>query len=247
MRPRASYLICATPRSGTTLLCDLLTQTGQAGAPQSYYRRQDMGGRAKGWGLAQDASVAFDRAYLDAVLRAGAGETDVFGLRLMWGTVGELCERLDRLFPEVKTTADLLAQAFGAVTYVHVSRQDKVAQAISLLRAEQSGLWHLAADGTERQRSGPAGVIGYDERRLVALVDELERDDAAWAGFFADAGVTPVSVRYEDLAVRPEAVVGEILQGLGCASTSPVAPRTARMADEISQAWRARFREERGR
>src|SRR5919202_4203540 len=35
--PRLSYLVCATPRSGSTLLCDVLTSTGVAGRPQEFW------------------------------------------------------------------------------------------------------------------------------------------------------------------------------------------------------------------
>ncbi len=34
-----SYLICATPRSGSTLLCGLLESSGVAGHPASYFNR----------------------------------------------------------------------------------------------------------------------------------------------------------------------------------------------------------------
>src|SRR5207249_762689 len=36
MQPRKSYLICATPRSGSYLLCELLALTGVAGKPTEY-------------------------------------------------------------------------------------------------------------------------------------------------------------------------------------------------------------------
>ncbi len=35
--PRLSYLICATPRSGSTLLCDALDGTGIAGHPEEHF------------------------------------------------------------------------------------------------------------------------------------------------------------------------------------------------------------------
>ncbi len=37
MAPMLSYLVCATPRSGSTLLCKLLGQTGVAGHPEEYF------------------------------------------------------------------------------------------------------------------------------------------------------------------------------------------------------------------
>src|ERR1051325_9044196 len=37
MSPMLSYLVCATPRSGSTLLCHLLDETGIAGHPEEYF------------------------------------------------------------------------------------------------------------------------------------------------------------------------------------------------------------------
>jgi LPS sulfotransferase NodH len=37
MAPVLSYLVCATPRSGSTLLCKVLDQTGVAGHPEEYF------------------------------------------------------------------------------------------------------------------------------------------------------------------------------------------------------------------
>src|SRR6266576_2925028 len=37
MQPNISYIICATPRSGSSLLCEALTNTGVAGKPKEYF------------------------------------------------------------------------------------------------------------------------------------------------------------------------------------------------------------------
>lgn len=250
MTHQLAYFMCATPRSGTTLLCDLLSAAGQAGRPQSYYRRQDVERRAGAWGLRAGGfpdPVDFERAYLRAVLREGAGETEVFGLRLMWGTVGEMAERLSWLHPQA-TTAELFEKIFGPLVYIHVSRRDKVAQAISLLRAEQSGLWHLAADGSERQRAAPTAPVRYDADRIAELVGELERDNAAWNDFFAKHGIAPVRVEYEVLAGCPRTELRKILMALRLSPglADGLAAQTSRMADGESDAWAERFRREHG-
>lgn len=250
MRHRLAYLICATPRSGTTLLCDLLNSTGRAGKPQSYFRRQDIERRAESHGLRAGDFLDmrdFDRAYLDAVLREGSGGTDVFGLRIMWGTVAEIAERLGWLHPQA-TPAVLFEKVFGPSVYVHISRRDKVAQAISLLKAEQSGLWHRAADGSERQRTGPEASAHYDADRIAALIAELEHDDAAWNAFFARHELAPVRVGYDALVTNPRAEVRKILDALGLPSAlaDSLEAQTSKMADSESETWGERFRRERG-
>ena len=37
MTPERSYLVCATPRSGSTMVCKALWETGVAGRPEEYY------------------------------------------------------------------------------------------------------------------------------------------------------------------------------------------------------------------
>src|SRR5690242_63902 len=37
MQPHHSYLVCATPRSGSTLFCELLRNSGIAGRPEEYF------------------------------------------------------------------------------------------------------------------------------------------------------------------------------------------------------------------
>src|SRR3954469_18520556 len=47
MTPVLSYLVCATPRSGSTLLCHLLDQTGIAGHPEEYFEALRHSGRPR--------------------------------------------------------------------------------------------------------------------------------------------------------------------------------------------------------
>ena len=42
-----SYLVCATERSGSTLLCELLAGTGVAGRPEEYFEFLNATGRAR--------------------------------------------------------------------------------------------------------------------------------------------------------------------------------------------------------
>lgn len=185
----SSYIICATPRSGSTLLCDLLASTGVAGKPHSYYRDEDASDWAESWGVPQPHqmdSPAFERAYLSAMIREGTDDTGTFGLRLMWSSVADASRRLDAIEGGHADVAARFAKVFGPTLYIHLSRQDKLAQAISLIRAEQSGLWHRAADGTERRERLPRTPI-YDAGRIADVLNELQSDDAAWTEFFRHA------------------------------------------------------------
>ncbi len=47
MQPQRSYLVCATPRSGSTLVCHALEETGVAGRPEEYFEALRHSGRPR--------------------------------------------------------------------------------------------------------------------------------------------------------------------------------------------------------
>ena len=87
-----SVLICATPRSGTTLLCDLMTAAG-LGQPNSFYRRESVAYFAELVGCSDP-----DPGSSGTILRgrdcAGTAGTGLFAMRVMWPSLPELIERL---------------------------------------------------------------------------------------------------------------------------------------------------------
>ena len=250
-RAFTAYVLCGTPRSGSTLLCEMLGATGLAGRPNSFFRPVDILGWADAWGVPHPQDIDgpdFDRDYLSAMQREGSAGTGVFGLRLMWDSLAEASRRLDRALAAERDIALNLEAAFGPTLYVHVSRHDKVAQAVSRTRAEQSGIWHLAADGTVLEGAGSAQPVSYDGARVAELVRQLQSDEASWSAFFRERGISPLRLVYEDVTADPNAALASILAALGldpeAARGTPV--KTARMADEESRLWTDRFRQEHG-
>ena len=244
-----SYAICATPRSGSTLLCDLLGESGVAGRPASYFRRQSIAHWAQRLGVPSHETAdgrEFNEAYVAAVKREGRAGTGLFGVRLMWETVEELSQRLDTLYPGLPNDAARFSAAFGPMIYVHLSRQDKVAQAVSLQKAIQTGLWHVAADGSDRERTMPPAAPVFDAGRIAGQIAELTAHDDAWTGWFERHQIEPVLVNYETLSADPPAVLAQLLAAFGHdpSLAAKIAPRTRKMADVQSLEWAARYRAE---
>lgn len=195
--------------------------------------------------IAEDAwGAEFDCSYIDAVVKAGRGGTDVFGLRLMWESVDELSRRLDALFPGLIDDHARFESAFGPMLFIHLSRTDKVSQAVSRVKAMQTGLWHVASDGTERERTGPAHDAVYDRDCIGKYVEELTVQDQAWTHWFVDNRIEPVRLTYEALSQEPKGALETILSALGLdpAIAAAIEPKTAKMSDFESQNWELRFR-----
>ena len=183
-----SYLICATPRTGSSLLCGLLDSTGVAGHPESWFRRQGQREFAVGWGIADPSDGTFGYAsYFQAAVAAGSTANGVFAARIMWGTMDEVTAHLAPVYPgHAGSAAGLLNAAFGRTRFVYLRRGDVVAQAVSLLRAEQTGVWFETAD----ERQEPAAEPGFDFAQVRELVRQIEEDNAAWEAWFAAGGAS---------------------------------------------------------
>jgi LPS sulfotransferase NodH len=257
-RPRVSYLLCATPRSGSTLMCEMLARTGVAGRPQEYFEALRETGRPRQpreyFAGVDDPAVLellpamappapegepFEQR-LRSVLREGMTGNGVFGAKLMWGHQADLLARL-RTLPGLARLGPVerLAAVFGDVRYVFVRREDVVAQAISLWRAVQTEAWRADdEDGHEPHYS----FVGVDH-----LVRMLRGHDRSWRRWFRSHGVAPLELRYEEIAGDPAGAVRRTLEHVGVAAELRGAlpePRLRRQADAVSRAWAERYRQE---
>jgi LPS sulfotransferase NodH len=174
--PSRSYLICATPRSGSTLLCEALKGTGVAGVPEEYFEALRHSGRPRRpqeyFIGAQDRTILrhlgehtsldgrpapsplWDRhdyePYLSAALAQGTTPNGVFGAKLMWGYLGDFVSLL-REIPAYRELPiqELLPTVFPDLRYVRVVRANKVRQAVSLWKAVQTATWRSEDDESE--------------------------------------------------------------------------------------------------
>lgn len=233
------------------MLCYMLAATGRMGAPNSFFRQEDLRDWAKDWniplsGLPGAPEPSSD--FLQGALAAGRGDTPVFGMRLMYESLPALLDYLCALSPANGPDKTLLETAFGPLVFIHLHREDTIAQAISLLRAEQSGLWHKAADGTDIERLEPTQAQGYDFDRLQDHVERLTSQKAGWQRWFQDQGLSPILVTYTELTDHPAQILRRICKAARVAApqSSCIKPVTAKLRDSTSDAWRARYLKEAG-
>jgi LPS sulfotransferase NodH len=267
-----AYLVCATQRSGSTLLCELLRETGVAGNPQEFFEARARTGvpphpgdflgalPRTGAGIRDDPAPAYAppysslqgigdyRLHLQRTFRDGTTPNGVFGAKLMFNQLPELRALAGEL-PEYAGLQDgpLLTALFGAPAYVRVTRRDTARQAVSMWRALQTRRW--------RQGDGPHGrgapvppqyrFAGIDH--LVRMFTEHER---GWDAFFAALGVAPLRIVYEDDVERDrDRTIAAVLAHIGVSAPPGWhAPEpVARQADAISEQWVAAYHRDRAR
>jgi LPS sulfotransferase NodH len=236
------YLICGTPRTGSTLLCGLLRDTGIAGRPESYFRLPNEQSWADSWHLPRDDQGSFDyRDYVRAAIAAGSTPNGVFAARVMWGTLDEMVAKLGAVHPDLPSTGadlDLLTRAFGRLRFVHLWREDTVAQAVSWARAEQTGFWQ------HDDPRLPGHEPRFDYAQIHDLVQTINEHNDSWRRWFATFDVRPHTVRYEDLTTDIAGVTSGIVRFLGLELPAGHAfvPRHRRQADQLNHDWIRRYR-----
>jgi LPS sulfotransferase NodH len=263
--PRRSYLVCASQRSGSTLLCELLKKTGVAGHPEEYFEATRETGAPPhpgeylkdlprtGAGIRDDPSLpeapphsslqglGSYREHLDRTFRLGTTDNGVFGAKLMWSQLSELHSLAEEL-PEYQGLGrfDLLQRLFDCPRYIRVIRRDKVRQAVSLWRALQTRRWRLERGPGDSQ---PV-ELRYRYEGINHLVQSFDDEDRSWEAFFAAHGVSPLSIVYEDdLDIDLDRAVRKVLDYIGTAPpTGWVAEEPIkRQADATSEEWVAAY------
>lgn len=247
--PPRACILCTAPRSGSTLLCRMLQATGAAGRPGSHFHAPSLAG----WLAAYDLDAAAfpseteaARAVFARALARGRAGGDLFALRLQRASAPHFLQRLEALHPGPRTDVARIEAAFGPTRFIHLSRADRLGQALSRVRAEQTGLWHRNADGSELERLAPPAPPRYDRAAIARAMEEAEALDAAWTAWFSRENLAPLRLDYAELARDPQAVLAQVLSFLGLdpALAATVEPPTARLADAETARWRRRFETE---
>lgn len=235
MRPLASYFICCMQRSGSWLLADALTSTERAGRPEEFYWHVFRSSYLRRWGNPPIGSFA---DFLEFTFGDGTTKNGVFGAKLHWEELEELCAALAglRTSRHGASAHELLRQYFPDPKFVYLRREDVVRQAISWWRASQTSSWYHVVGET------PAPDVGAvpNWAEIGALEGLLRDGDRRWRAFFCDSGVQPLELTYEDLVADYEGVVSSVLAFLGQwdPDAGPIgAPRLLRQRDDRTETW----------
>ena len=226
----SGYIICSTPRTGSTLLCDLLTSTGVLGRPESYFRPPDEVAWATRFAVATDGDRVRDYpAFVRAVRVAATTANGVFAARIMWGSMHRIAAGLAK--PSGRADRTLLEDVLGRLAFVHLSRDDTIAQAVSWARAEQTGYW--------QQGDTPQGPPRADVEQMVEILGSITAHNASWRAWFAGNGIEPHHLSYEQLVAEPRDAVAGIAAQLGVEVPAGWRPesRHRKQADRTNEDW----------
>lgn len=219
---RLNYIICFTARSGSTMLCSLLKETGLLGMPDEFVNpRGVMQCHLKNY----PASDVFE--YFDLLRRNTSSSNGIFGMKT---SLQDFKPLLDQ---------GIVGKLFNPVRFIYLTRNDIVLQAISLHIARQSKIWHIPyGESVERN-------VEYDENEILKYIDSLTLERLQWERFFTLYTIDPLRINYEKTVENNKETIQEILDFMGEAVGVKIdiqPPATAQLSGEREQEWAQRIR-----
>jgi trehalose 2-sulfotransferase len=217
-----SYFVASSYRCGSSYFCWKLWQTGLLGAPMEALSP------TRGLRILMNRFNASSPAdYVVKLLAHRTSGNGVFGMK------GHFHH-----FEAFRKEYPALLEVLSPMTFIYISRQDKIAQAVSMAKALQTGQW------TSRMGAGPGANLQYDYAMIANCLNDIEQQDVNWRRWFEANGVLPFQVTYEDLTADPEGVVRGVVELLGVENDEPDVvdvPAVNKQGDETNAEWIERF------
>lgn len=249
--PRRTIIVCTHPRSGSTLLGEALYFAGGLGCPLEYFHAGFRPALAERWGT-PDAD-----GFADAVTTFRTDPTGTLSTKLFWRDIVEmaierdparftdLADRLpaDTAPDDYRALAATVAPLFPAPTYIHLSRQDRLRQAISAVTAKDTGLWRSIPNVGEQD---PQADPQFDLDRIERMIAYSDYCHDHWRNYFKALDIAPHVLTYEQLAADYQGSVAAVLRFLG-SDAAPPPVRMRRQSDDRNEAVVLRYLQERAR
>ncbi|MGB8842753.1 MAG: Stf0 family sulfotransferase [Aliidongia sp.] len=249
--PRQSYIICATPRSGSHLLAGGLSSTAACGFPVERFPRVLSGAKPTAtqldsWVTRAPDEVSYDHeldtAYIKEILELGTTKNGVFGVTIHWFQLQDAIHRIGAYVgnKELSPSA-MLSEALPNLSFIWLTRRDKVAQAVSWYKAIESGNYVKRRDYHE---TSATAEIPFDFKRISAYLSALKSSDNGWKYFFKQADVRPLLIEYEVLVNNYRDTINTVLNFLQIDTKNLIIdePKYQKLADDQSREWIEKFK-----
>ena len=199
-KPRVSYAVLTTPRSGSTYFCDLLSSTEIAGYPAEHLRLATQE-------LARHCNFNYIRL-LHNLMQYRTTSNDVFGTKF-----------ISHFLFELRQTKPKFKQIFQSIDkFILLVRQDKIAQAVSLVLAQKTEVWHLQKHtASDRSYQEKLEDIQIDNALLLEVEQKykfIQNQEKQLRQILDNNHIKALEIVYEDILENPQLQIGKILNFL---------------------------------
>ncbi len=230
-----SVFICTLPRTGSSLLAADMRSTDALGEPREFFNRPRYERLIERWDIPRGDLDA----YISKLLEKTASPNGVLGVKLMVRHLDILTK--EGMLPPEPGRLRNLTKHFGDVVVVKLLRKDKLRQAISLTKAQQTGKWGVLKEQTAEPF--------YDREALIANLVRIVEDEAMWERELEASELTPsITIDYEDIPSSRDELLLEIAELLELPDAAEIVANRDRedvklqkQSDSLTEEWYDRF------
>jgi len=230
--PEKTYIVASSRRTGSTMLCSFLKNTAVLGYPEEY--------------IAVNVSVLAEHGMinpgyvLEEAIKTNQTPNGIFGIKINWSAFEQFNSAV---LPHLNTKErELFENLLHNSAYIHLSRRNKIRQAISDWRAIGTGIFHIRKNSQNGIQRRHGTKLPYDYPRIKRHVIDFVKGDEGWKTFFKANNIHPLEIVYEDLVKHPEEEVTRVLDYLSVNCANPyIAPDTKMMSDGYTEEIYERF------
>jgi LPS sulfotransferase NodH len=249
MKTQRLLVIASVERTGSTLLCSILRGTQAAGAPEEYLNIQTKNfarlrkivgapklrlsqlpmalarlatGRYPWKDISSFPKASF-RNYLLAVARERTTPNGVFGVKMHWN-------QYKRHMIDLGLDVNVWE---APVSWVRITRENELRQAISFVRAAQSESWNSNMQVVREPR--------YDTEAIISALNRITEENTQWDTYFAEKGIVPLHITYEQLIQNMDSTVRKVMAFIDSPVEVVPAPQTKKQSESTSRQWAERF------
>ncbi|MGD1805290.1 Stf0 family sulfotransferase [Dapis sp. BLCC M126] len=207
---KKSYIVCSTPRSGSTLLCKTLEELGGCGQPEEYFHRHTI----KKLKLNNNPDQFL--SYCHSICQEGLRTHGVFGMKMHWWQLLDFLS-IARQSPsfENKRDWDIINALFPNPKFIYLCRRDIIAQAVSATIAMQTGQWEKIRENqpknplqsVKKSQGDRVKSIKFQPWKIYEWEKNIKDNNLCWRFFFNDNCLNYYEIVYEDMV---KSLVNEI-------------------------------------
>lgn len=194
----SQIILCATQRCGSTMIVEDMRNTGAMGQPEEWFIPWTPDKQDVVW---KDA--------LDNLRKRATTDNGVMAVKVMANQLQDIEECLQTfLRPPPGPHFFRFHKVFEDAVWVWLRRDDVVAQAVSRIMAQQTGINH-ATGGEEHfagrlmrggDLEGYNAEAAYNYEAIAKECTSIALENLCWQRFFVDFEITPLVFTYEEVS-----------------------------------------------
>lgn len=224
------YVLACVPRSGTTLMCELIRSIRNAGRPGEYLKHirsiRNADQCLKEHKLGTLSSLA-------KVIRTKGEAGGVIGVRIFWPQVVEVMEYSTGLYANPLDFLDQILELISsAPRFIFMDRKDKNRQAVSHYKGSVTGQWFVRGNEEIKRE------VDFDPIQIYDHKVQLLVQSAMWEQYFKTRHIIPLKIWYEDFVADMKGTVNEFMKFMEISYPANYAftqPQHCRQADESNE------------